>query len=63
MKYKLNRTYRTKLYAENHSMTIDDSPCARCKNTCDGWEARYCCTLCHYISDEPDCDSCDPWDI
>ena len=42
-----------------------DYPCDSCSDRefCDGWEARYCCTLCHWYSDEPDCDDCDPWDI
>lgn len=40
-----------------------DYPCDSCDNWCDGWEARYCCTLCMWYDDDPDCDSCDSWDI
>ena len=41
----------------------DDYPCDTCDMSCDGWEARYCCTLCQYYDDHPDCDDCDPWEI
>lgn len=43
----------------------DSYPCDSCANKdhCDGWEARFCCRLCYYYNDDPDCDSCDPWDI
>lgn len=43
----------------------DSYPCDSCanKDNCDGWEARFCCRLCYYYNDDPDCDSCDPWDI
>ncbi len=43
----------------------DDYPCNTCAtaDSCDGWEARFCCTLCYYYNDEPDCDNCDPMDI
>ena len=43
----------------------DDHPCNTCdlKDSCDGWEAQFCCTLCYYYSDNPDCENCDPMDI
>lgn len=43
----------------------DNYPCSTCasKDSCDGWEAEFCCTLCHYYNDEPDCEKCDPMDI
>ena len=46
-------------------MEEDDYPCNTCasKDNCDGWDAQFCCTLCYYYSDEPDCESCDPMDI
>lgn len=42
-----------------------DYPCDSCcdRDRCDGWEARFCCTLCRYDNADPDCDDCDPWDI
>ena len=42
-----------------------DYPCDNCanKDTCDHWDAQFCCTLCYYYSDEPDCENCDPMDI
>lgn len=42
----------------------DDYPCNTCSSSdyCDGWEAMFCCTLCHYNGSE-DCDNCDPMDI
>lgn len=42
----------------------DDYPCDNCgsKDYCDGWEARYCCTLCEWYGGG-DCDDCDPMDI
>lgn len=42
----------------------DDYPCDNCdsKDYCDNWEARYCCTLCHWQGCE-DCDNCNPMDI
>ena len=40
----------------------DDYPCNHCEQTCDGWDARFCCTLCHYNGAE-DCENCDSWDI
>ena len=42
----------------------DDYPCDNCdsKDYCDSWEARYCCTLCHWHGCE-DCDNCNPMDI
>ena len=43
----------------------DSSPCTTCSryDSCDSWEAQFCCTLCCYYNDEPDCESCDPMDI
>ena len=40
-------------------------PCDSCnfRDACDGWEARYCCTLCSYLNEEHDCENCDPMDI
>jgi len=38
-------------------------PCISCQMECDGWDARYCCTLCMWYDDDPDCDNCDPMDI
>lgn len=42
----------------------DEDPCETCgkQDWCDGWEARYCCTRCHYLGAE-DCENCDPMDI
>ena len=45
---------------------MSDHPCDNCsqKETCDGWEAAYCCTLCMYEYDgDPPCEYCDPMDI
>ena len=43
----------------------DKDPCHTCdrQEFCDGWEAQFCCTLCHYYNDDPDCENCDPMDI
>ena len=42
----------------------DPCPCDACSNRdyCDGWDARYCCTLCQWYG-MTDCDNCDPMDI
>lgn len=42
----------------------DDYPCDNCpdKDSCDGWEAQFCCWLCEYLGGG-DCDECDPMDI
>lgn len=50
---------------EQTDICEDDFPCTNCsdKDHCDGWEARFCCTLCRYDNANPDCDDCDPWDI
>lgn len=42
----------------------DPCPCDNCpdRDHCDGWDARYCCTLCMWHG-EPDCEDCNPWDI
>lgn len=46
---------------------LDESkyPCHTCseQESCDGWEAQFCCTLCRYYNDELDCENCDPMDI
>lgn len=43
----------------------DGHPCNTCSKAdyCDGWDAQFCCTLCYYYSDDPDCENCDPMDI
>ena len=43
----------------------DNYPCDTCPSAehCDGWEANFCCTLCMWRCDEPDCEHCDPMDI
>ena len=42
----------------------DNCPCDTCANRdyCDGWDARFCCTLCMWYGD-PNCGDCDPMDI
>jgi len=42
-----------------------ESPCHTCdrQEFCDGWEAQFCCKLCLYYNDDPDCENCDPMDI
>lgn len=47
---------------EKSEFIEDDYPCNNCDQTCDHWDARFCCTLCHYNGLE-DCDNCDPRDI
>lgn len=45
---------------------MDYIPCETCpeRDSCDGWEAQFCCTLCRYqYGDNPPCDICNPWDI
>ena len=44
-------------------MIDDEYPCDSCDLHCDYWEAKYCCTLCHWYSDNPDCEDCNPMDI
>lgn len=41
-----------------------EDPCLTCGSSewCDGWEAAYCCTRCHYLGGG-DCSTCDSWDI
>lgn len=43
----------------------DNYPCDTCadRDHCDGWDAQFCCTLCMWGNDEPDCENCDPMDI
>ena len=50
---------------DDDELEEDDYPCNTCasKDSCDGWEAQFCCTLCRYYNDEPDCENCDPMDI
>ena len=42
----------------------DPHPCYTCssRDSCDGWDAQFCCKLCHWIG-TTDCDNCDPMDI
>lgn len=42
---------------------MNDYPCDNCDRECDGWDMQYCCTLCFYNNEHPDCENCDPWDI
>jgi hypothetical protein len=48
-------------------MPIDEydvSPCDNCDMPCDGWEAQFCCTRCHWLfGEDTPCDDCDPMDI
>ena len=48
-------------------MGYDNYPCDDCpsRDACDGWEARFCCTLCrwNYDDNDPPCEDCDPMDI
>lgn len=43
----------------------DYYPCDECPDSdhCDGWEARFCCTLCHYYNVDPRCEDCDSMDV
>jgi hypothetical protein len=47
------------------TMERDNYPCDDCptKDSCDGWEAQFCCTLCRWFGDNPPCEECDPMDI
>lgn len=50
----------------NEDEEIDnDYPCHSCPKAdfCDGWDAQFCCTLCHYYNPDPDCDMCNDMDI
>lgn len=41
-------------------------PCDNCsfRDSCDGWEAQFCCRLCQWeYGDDVDCSDCDSWDI
>ena len=43
----------------------DDNPCEDFERAyfCD-WEARFCCTRCHYVfGEDTPCEDCDPMDI
>ena len=42
----------------------DKYPCDSCPmaDSCDVWEAKFCCTLCAYYGMQ-NCDDCDPNDI
>ena len=46
-------------------MDESDYPCDTCPSAdhCDGWEARFCCTLCQYRNPDADCGECDHMDI
>lgn len=46
-------------------LEFDPCPCDDCLDYdhCDGWEARFCCSICRWQCEEPDCESCNPWDI
>lgn len=47
-------------------MDYDPCPCDDCgmEESCDHWEARYCCTRCRWLFGEnTPCDDCDPMDI
>lgn len=50
---------------ESEDIEDDNYPCNTCdrKDGCDSWDAQFCCTLCYYHSDDPDCENCDPMDI
>ena len=51
-------------FMDTRDLLADDGyPCKTCDLHCDFWEAKYCCTLCHWYSDNPDCEDCNPWDI
>lgn len=43
---------------------MDYDPCENCPtfDTCDGWEAQFCCARCMALGLEH-CDDCDPMDI
>lgn len=43
----------------------DEDPCTSCawEDSCDVWEAQFCCARCRFLFDDPDCENCDPWDI
>lgn len=45
-------------------MYDEECPCETCSNkeSCDGWDAAYCCILCDWLGGG-DCENCDPWDI
>lgn len=46
-------------------MGESDYPCDSCDwaDACDGREAQFCCTLCHYYGGDFDCENCDTMDI
>ena len=50
---------------EDDYIDYDPCPCDDCaeRDWCDGWEAQFCCTLCRWRNEDPDCEDCDPWDI
>ena len=47
---------------ENYYDEDEMSPCEDCDYPCDGWEAMFCCRLCHFLCTE-DCENCDPMDL
>lgn len=50
---------------ENDDDDDDEHPCVNCSSndSCDAWDAGFCCILCHYYNEDPDCTSCDITDI
>lgn len=61
----MNFKYVDEIFDDDDDEEDSDYPCDTCasKDGCDGWEARFCCKMCYYFSDEPDCENCDPMDI
>ena len=61
----LRRKERGEMSERDEEPCESEHPCHDCPQAeyCDGWEATYCCTLCLYYNDEPDCENCDPMDI
>lgn len=43
----------------------DICPCDSCPSvdSCDGWEARFCCTYCYWMNEYPNCEDCNSLDI
>lgn len=50
---------------ENENVEYDLYPCDDCPeyDHCDGWEMRFCCTLCRWQGGGWDCENCNPMDI
>lgn len=51
-------------WTEATKMDDEKCPCETCANkeSCDGWDAAYCCILCDWLGGG-DCENCDPWDL